>query len=68
MDCRGRGKRGGCRISYYWERKQQTIYMLFIYAKSTQEDLTPAQARMLSRLVREEFKWGRIILTDLSGV
>jgi mRNA-degrading endonuclease RelE of RelBE toxin-antitoxin system len=52
----GRGKRGGCRIIYYWERKQQTIYMLFIYAKSKQEDLTPAQARMLSRLVREEFK------------
>jgi len=30
--------------------------MLFVYPKNVQEDLTPTQLRMLSRLVREEFK------------
>jgi mRNA-degrading endonuclease RelE of RelBE toxin-antitoxin system len=52
---RGKGKRGGCRIIYYWD-KQETIYMLFVYPKSKQEDLTPAQVKLLAKLVREEFK------------
>jgi mRNA-degrading endonuclease RelE of RelBE toxin-antitoxin system len=52
----GKGKRGGFRIIYYWEKKQEIIYMLLIYPKSKQEDLTHEQARMLSKLVREEFK------------
>jgi hypothetical protein len=30
--------------------------MLYAYAKNEQGDLTPAQARMLGQLVREEFK------------
>ncbi len=52
---RGKGKRGGCRVIYYWD-KQETVYMLFVYPKSKQEDLTPAQVKVLARLVREEFK------------
>jgi len=51
----GKGKRGGCRVVYYWD-KQDTIYMLFVYPKSKQEDLTPAQIKLLGKLVREEFK------------
>jgi mRNA-degrading endonuclease RelE of RelBE toxin-antitoxin system len=51
----GKGKRGGCRVIYYWD-KQDTIYMLFVYPKGKQEDLTPAQIKVLSKLVREEFK------------
>jgi hypothetical protein len=30
--------------------------MLFAYSKSKQEDLTPAQVKVLGKLVREEFK------------
>ena len=30
--------------------------MLYAYAKTEQDDLTPAQARTLGQLVREEFK------------
>ena len=41
---------------YYWEREQYTIYMLFLYPKYKHEDLTSVQLRVLSRLVREEFK------------
>jgi len=52
---KGKGKRGGCRIIYYWDELSETYYMLYIYRKSDQEDLTPQQLRALSRLVREEF-------------
>ena len=53
---RGRGKRGGLRIIYYWAKEEDTYYMLFVYPKNEQEDLTPTQLRVLGRLVREEFK------------
>lgn len=53
---KGRGRRGGCRIIYYWDRAQETFYMLLAYPKSEQEDLTPAQLKLLRRLVREEFR------------
>ena len=52
----GRGKRGGTRTIYYWAVEEQVCYMLYIYAKNDQGDLTPAQVRALARLVREEFK------------
>ena len=52
----GRGKRSGIRIIYYWHRPTQRIYMLLAYPKSEQDDLTAAQARILSRLVKEEFR------------
>ncbi|TVQ18570.1 MAG: hypothetical protein EA382_17575 [Spirochaetaceae bacterium] len=52
----GRGKRGGLRLIYYWDKTTETIYMLYVYAKTDQEDLTPQQCRLLSRLVREEFR------------
>jgi len=52
---RGRGKRGGVRIIYYWHPADQCFYMLLAYAKSQRDDLTPAQLRVLRRLVKEEF-------------
>lgn len=52
----GKGKSGGCRAIYYWNKEEETIYMLLVYTKSQQEDLTATQLKVLSRLVREEFK------------
>lgn len=43
----GTGKRGGA---------DQAFYMLFVYSKSDQGDLTAEQTRQLGRLEREEFK------------
>jgi mRNA-degrading endonuclease RelE of RelBE toxin-antitoxin system len=51
-----RGKRGGVRVIYYWDKKKETFYMLLVYSKSKQEDLTPEQAKILRRLVKEELK------------
>jgi len=36
--------------------RDQACYMVYAYTKSEQGDLTPAQMRQLSRVVREEFK------------
>lgn len=52
----GTGKRAGLRVIYYWAPQHQAFYMLYVYAKSQQGDLTPAQTRQLGRVVREEFK------------
>ena len=52
----GRGKRGGMRVIYYWHAGEETCYMLFLYKKNEQGDLTAAQVRALAHLVREEFK------------
>lgn len=52
----GRGKRGGLRVIYYWAVEEESFYMLYLYAKNEQGDLTASQVRQLARLVREEFK------------
>jgi len=53
---KGFGKRGGIRVIYYWLPDEQVFYMLFVYSKTAQEDLTPDQLRVLARIVREEIK------------
>jgi hypothetical protein len=53
---RGTGKRGGIRVVYYWDLSTESFFMLFAYPKSTLDDLSPGQLRILARVVREEFK------------
>jgi hypothetical protein len=52
---KGKGKRGGLRVIYFWDEPSETFYMLYAYPKSAQEDLTAQQRKLLARLVREEF-------------
>ncbi len=52
----GAGKRGGLRVIDYWAPEERAFSMLYTYSKSEQDDLTPAQTRVLGRLVRGEFK------------
>ena len=52
----GRGKRGGIRAIYYWAVDEGLCYMVYLYAKNEQGDLTPTQIRALRRVVAEEFK------------
>jgi hypothetical protein len=42
-------------VIYYWAPGEAVVYMLFIYAKNEQGDLTARQARELAKVVREEF-------------
>ena len=52
----GRGKRGGIRAIYYWATKDDVVLMLLAYPKNERDDLTPEQKKVLSALVKEEFK------------
>jgi hypothetical protein len=52
----GTGKRGGVRITFYWDSEKETFFMLYAYGKTEQENLTPAQLRTLAALVRKELK------------
>ena len=52
----GHGRRGGLRVIYYWASTEEAFYMLYVYAKNEQGDLTMAQVKILATLVREEFQ------------
>jgi hypothetical protein len=52
---RGRGKRGGVRMIYYWAVQQDRILMLLMYAKNEQDDLTAEQLKVLRKIIEEEY-------------
>lgn len=47
----GQGQRGGVRIIYYWVATDEQLRMLYAYAKSQQENLTPDQLAALRKIV-----------------
>jgi hypothetical protein len=49
---RGRGKRGGIRIIYYLVRFDE-IFMLYVYPKNRESDLSPSHLQMLKDLVEQ---------------
>ena len=51
----GRGKRGGLCLIYYWMKSSDHLRMLYIYPKSKQENLTPAQLRALKQVIDEVY-------------
>jgi len=53
---RGRGKRGGVRVIYYWAVEQNRLLMLLMYPKNVQDDLSPAQLKVLKQIVKEEYQ------------
>lgn len=52
---KGKGKRGGTRVIYYWAVAQEQLLMLLIYSKSEREDLTREQLKTLRKIVEEEY-------------
>ncbi len=49
----GKGKRGGARLIYYWQKSKDRIFMLTAYLKAKQTDLDPEQAAFFKMLVKE---------------
>jgi hypothetical protein len=47
----GQGKRGGVRTIYYFAAAVGTLYLLDVYAKNQQSDLTPDDKKELKRIV-----------------
>ena len=53
---RGKGKRGGLRIIYYWWISEYQIYLFTIYNKNELTDLSHDQKRKLKELLEGEIK------------
>jgi len=50
---RGKGKRGGIRLIYLHVAEADVVYLMDIYGKGEQEDLTADQKKVLKRLADE---------------
>ena len=50
---RGKGKRGGYRVVYYFFNDSVPLYLLAVYPKNQQIDLTPQQKARLTALAGE---------------
>jgi hypothetical protein len=44
------------RITYYWAKAEDVVYMLLAYEKNRQENLTSQQLKVLRALVQKDFK------------
>jgi mRNA-degrading endonuclease RelE of RelBE toxin-antitoxin system len=53
---RGKGRRGGLRIIYYWFDNQNQIWLMTIYDKDEAVDLTAEERRMLKAAIDAEKK------------
>ncbi len=51
---RGKGKRGGLRVIYYWWDVGLQFWLFTLYDKDEASDLTPAQRRTLKTLIKAE--------------
>jgi len=48
---RGKGKRGGLRVIYYWKIAEDQFWLFTLYDKDEADDLTAAQRKFLRELL-----------------
>lgn len=53
---RGKGKRGGLRVIYYWWLGGDQFWLFTVYDKDQADDLTPAQRKVLKQLLKTELE------------
>jgi hypothetical protein len=46
----GAGKRGGVRVIYFYHHADRPLYLLMVYAKAKQENLTSNEKRVVRKL------------------
>jgi hypothetical protein len=51
---RGKGRRGGLRIIYYYFLSDQQIWLMTLYDKNEAPDLTPKERKALQRVMEDE--------------
>ena len=57
---RGKGKRGGLRVIYYWWLSGKQFWLYTVYNKDEMDDLTVAQRKTLKDLLKQELDARRI--------
>lgn len=53
---RGKGKRGGLRVIYYWWNQGSQFWLFTVYAKNEMLDLTKAQRQLLKEMIKKELQ------------
>ena len=53
---RGKGKRGGLRVIYYYLASDTQVWLMAVYDKDEAADLSPAERRMLKTAIDEELR------------
>lgn len=53
---RGKGKRGGLRVIYYWWDTGSQFWLFTVYDKDEMADLTPPQRKALKEMVKKELE------------
>jgi len=51
---RGKGKRGGLRVIYYWWDSGMQFWLFTLYDKDEMPDLTPLQRKALKAMIKAE--------------
>lgn len=51
---RGKGKRGGLRVVYFWWSAGMQFWLYTVYGKDELTDLTPGQRRVLRDMLKAE--------------
>ena len=52
MPAKGRGKRGGYRVVYYFVL-EKTVWLLTIYDKVQKENLSPEEEKIIQQLIQK---------------
>lgn len=53
---RGKGKRGGLRVIYYWWDGEQQFWLFTLYDKNEMDDLSPWQKKILKDMLKSELE------------
>jgi hypothetical protein len=56
---RGKGKRGGLRVIYYWWDAGLQFWLFTLYDKDEMSDLTKAQRETLKKMIKNELETRR---------
>jgi hypothetical protein len=53
---RGKGRRGGLRVIYFWWAEGKQFWLFTLYGKDEVSDLTPVQRKALKLMLKAELK------------
>jgi len=53
---RGKGKRSGIRVIYYWWDDGMQYWLFTLYDKDEASDLTPSQRKLLKEMIKAELR------------
>ena len=53
---RGKGKRSGIRVIYYWWDEGRQYWLFTLYDKDEASDLTPSQRKLLKEMIKAELR------------